>query len=44
MNKLREYLKNRNEKKWQAILMAPSLIGVGLFFVLPFFVIIYYQV
>lgn len=44
MNKLREYLKNRNEKKWQAILMAPSLIGVGLFFVLPFFVIIYYSV
>lgn len=47
---IRQIRKNRNKKRiWReragsALYLAPSLIGVLLFFILPFFVVIYYSV
>lgn len=47
---IRQIKKNRNKKRiWReragsALYLAPSLIGVLLFFILPFFVVIYYSV
>lgn len=41
------YMKKKHrrfkERKWEIVLMTPSIIGVGLFFILPFCVVIYYS-